>query len=70
VSILGCFGRGIHGGGAQYGIVGGRLGAFWVARCIVGAWVGVVKKCGARTAATRVSVSGNLVDLFDIVSQL
>jgi len=31
------------------------------------AWVGVVKKCGARTAATRVSVSGNLGDLFDIV---
>ena len=35
----------------------------------MGAWVGVVKKCGARTAATRVSVSGNLGDLFDIVSQ-
>ena len=35
---------------------------------IVGAWVGVVEKCGARTAATRVSVSGNLGDLFDIVS--
>jgi len=36
---------------------------------IVGAWVGVVEKCGARTAATRVSVSGNLGDLFDIVSE-
>ena len=35
---------------------------------IVGAWVGVVEKCGARTAATRMSVSGNLGDLFDIVS--
>jgi len=34
----------------------------------VGAWVGVVQKCGARTAATRVSVSGNLGDLIDIVS--
>ena len=36
----------------------------------MGAWVGVVKKCGARTAATRVSVSGNLGDLFDIVSHV
>ena len=34
----------------------------------MGAWVGVVQKCGARTAATRVSVSGNLGDLIDIVS--
>jgi len=34
----------------------------------VGAWVGAVKKSGACTAATRVSVSGNLEDLFDIVS--
>ena len=25
------------------GFVGGRLGALWVARCIVGAWVGAVK---------------------------
>ena len=48
--------------------VGGRLGAFWVARCILGAWVGAVKKCGACTAATRVSVSGNLEDLFDGLS--
>ena len=48
------------------GFVGGRLGALWVARCIVGAWVGVVNRCGARTAATRVSVSGNLGVLFDL----
>jgi len=34
----------------------------------VGAWLGAVKKCGACTAATRVSVSENLEDLFDIVS--
>ena len=34
----------------------------------MGTWVGVVKKCGARTAATRLSVSGNVGDLFYIVS--
>jgi len=32
------------------------------------AWVGAVKICGARTAATCVSVSGNLEDLFDVLS--
>jgi len=35
----------------------------------VGAWVGAVKICGACTAATRVSVSGNLEDLFDGLSE-
>jgi len=31
--------RNSWGGGVQYRIVGGKHGAFWVARCIVGAWV-------------------------------
>ena len=32
--------------------------------------MGVVNKCGARIAATRVSVSGNLGDLFVFVSRM
>jgi hypothetical protein len=36
----------------------------WAAGCIVGAWVFREKKGGACTAATRVSVSGNLQDPF------